>query len=105
MKNIFKAVSKYLDEAFFQPPRHQLSLDEKNLMADSGYKVTRTIATLPVMGYAMGITIPTIEFDLVSHADGEQLNSEEYKVVDDMLDSYRNAQQGNAPKPTGNVPK
>jgi hypothetical protein len=103
MKNIFQAVSKFFDDAFFQAPRYQLSQDEKDLMIDKGYKTIRALAPY-TMAY-MSIHIPTFEYDLVLHADGEQLNAEEFKVVEKILENYRNPQQDNGSDLTNDAPK
>jgi hypothetical protein len=103
MKNIFQAVSKFLDDAFFQAPRYQLNQAEKDVLVDNGYKVNRAIA--PYSTTYLSIHVPMMEYDLVLHADGEQLNAEEYKAVEKIIDGHRNTQQNNGPDLTNNAPK
>jgi len=101
MKKIFQAVSTFFDNAFFEPPRLQINQAEKSFMADNGYKVIRAIAS-HTMPY---INVPIIEYDLILHANSEQLNPEEYKVAQKALNDYRNPQQDNGPDLTNNAPK
>jgi hypothetical protein len=103
MKNIFQAVSKFFDDAFFEAPRYQLNQAEKNLMVENGYKVNRAMA--PYSTAYLSIHIPMLEYDLVMHASGENLSAEEYKTVEKIIDGYRNTQQNNGSDLTNNAPK
>tara|TARA_R110002111_G_scaffold110312_1_gene169703 strand:+ start:322 stop:633 length:312 start_codon:yes stop_codon:yes gene_type:complete len=103
MKNIFKAVSTFFDDAFFQAPRLQLNQGQKDLLADKGYKVCRSMA--PYTMAILSIHTPLLEFDLVQHANGKNLNAEEYQTVNAILEAQKNIQLDNGTKPTNSAPK